>query len=229
VNWVVTNWSQVSEYGLAHIWLSIPPIVIGFALSVPLGWVANRYRASRGVLLTAGGILYAIPSLPLFALLPSLIGTRILDPINVEIALTLYALALMLRTTADGLAAVSGDVKLSASAMGYGAARRFFGVELPLAGPVLLAGLRVVSVSTVSLVTIGSVIGVNSLGFFFIDGYQRAFFTEVWVGIVGTVLIALVFDGLLVLLGRWLMPWTRRQRTATRALGAAQSRWAVLR
>jgi osmoprotectant transport system permease protein len=229
VNWVVTNWSQVSAYGLAHIWLSIPPIVIGFALSVPLGWVANRYRASRGVLLTVGGILYAIPSLPLFALLPSLIGTRILDPINVEIALTLYALALMLRTTADGLAAVSGDVKLSASAIGYGAARRFFGVELPLAGPVLLAGLRVVSVSTVSLVTIGSVIGVNSLGFFFIDGYQRAFFTEVWVGIIGTVLIALVFDGLLVLLGRWLMPWTRRRRTVTRALGAAQSRWAVLR
>jgi osmoprotectant transport system permease protein len=82
-------------------------------------------------------------------------------------------------------------------------------VELPLAGPVLLAGLRVVSVSTVSLVTVGSVIGVNSLGFFFIDGYQRAFFTEVWVGIIGTVLIALVFDMLLVLLGRLLMPWSR--------------------
>ena len=229
MNWVVENWSQVSEYGLAHIWLSIPPIVIGFVLSVPLGWVANRYRASRGVLLTVGGILYAIPSLPLFALLPSLIGTRILDPVNVEIALTLYALALMLRTTADGLAAVDGDVKLSASAMGYGAARRFFGVELPLAGPVLLAGLRVVSVSTVSLVTIGSVIGVNSLGFFFIDGYQRAFFTEVWVGIIGTVLIALVFDGLLVLLGRWLMPWTRRQRTATRNVAVVQGETAVLR
>jgi osmoprotectant transport system permease protein len=116
---------------------------------------------------------------------------------------------------------VSDDVKLSASAMGYSTARRFFGVELPLAGPVLLAGLRVVSVSTVSLVTIGSVIGVNSLGFFFIDGYQRAFLTEVWVGIIGTVVIALVFDVLLVLLGRWLMPWTRRQRVSRAARLAA--------
>ena len=214
MSWVLSNLGQVAQYGLLHIWLSIPPIVLGFVLSVPLGWLANRFELTRGALLTIGGILYAIPSLPLFALLPSLIGTRILDPLNVEIALTLYAVALMLRTTADGLASVSGDVKLSASAMGYGAARRFFGVELPLAGPVLLAGLRVVSVSTVSLVTVGSVIGVNSLGFFFIDGYQRAFFTEVWVGIIGTVLIALAFDVLLVLLGRLLMPW---------------SRWAVLR
>jgi osmoprotectant transport system permease protein len=228
VNWVVTNWSQISDYGLAHIWLSIPPIVVGFAISLPLGWVANRFAISNGalrlvrpVLLTVAGILYAIPSLPLFALLPSLIGTRILDPLNVEIALTLYAIALMVRTTADGLAAVSDDVKLSASAMGYSTARRFFGVELPLAGPVLLAGLRVVSVSTVSLVTIGSVIGVNSLGFFFIDGYQRAFLTEVWVGIIGTVVIALVFDVLLVLLGRWLMPWTRRQRVSRAARLAA--------
>jgi osmoprotectant transport system permease protein len=230
VSWLTSNWAQVADYGLAHIWLSIPPIVIGFVLSVPLGWLANRFQATRGVLLTIGGILYAIPSLPLFALLPSLIGTRILDPINVEIALTLYALALMLRTTADGLAAVSGDVKLSASAVGFGAWRRFFGVELPLAGPVLLAGVRVVSVSTVSLVTVGSIIGVNSLGFFFIDGYQRAFPTEVWVGIVGTVLIALVFDLVLVLLGRALMPWTRGQRASrTVDVARAQSRWAVLR
>lgn len=229
MSWLAGNWSQVSQYGLAHIWLSIPPIVLGFVLSVPLGWVANRFALTRGALLTIGGILYAIPSLPLFALLPSLIGTRILDPINVEIALTLYAVALMLRTTADGLAAVSGDVKLSATAVGYGAGRRFFGVELPLAGPVLLAGLRVVSVSTVSLVTVGSVIGVNSLGYFFIDGYQRAFYTEVWVGIIGTVLIALVFDALLVLVGRVLMPWTRRGAGGRRRDALAQSRWAVLR
>ena len=229
MNWVITNWSQVSEYGLAHIWLSIPPIVIGFLVSIPIGWAANRYRLTRGTLLTAAGILYAIPSLPLFALLPSLIGTRILDPINVVIALTLYAIALMVRTVADGLAAVSDDVKLSASAIGFGAWRRFFGVELPLSGPVLLAGVRVVSVSTVSLVSVGSVIGVNSLGFFFLDGYQRDYPTEVWVGIIGSVLIALVFDVLLVLLGRWLMPWTRRQGGATRNLAVVQSETAVVR
>lgn len=225
------NWQQLLDYGLAHVWLSIPPIVLGLLISVPLGWLANRYRLSRGVLLTLGGILYAIPSLPLFVLLPSILGTKILSPLNVEVALTLYALALMLRTTADALSSVSGDVKLSATAIGFGGFRRFVGVELPLAGPVLLAGLRVVSVSTVSLVTVGSVIGVNSLGFFFLDGYQRSYFAEVWVGIIGTVLIALVFDALLVLAGRLLMPWTRKSGARTRrvAAAAAESRWAVLR
>ncbi|WP_022880971.1 ABC transporter permease [Gryllotalpicola ginsengisoli] len=212
MNWVSGNWAQIAQYGLAHVWLSVPPIVIGFALSVPLGWLANRFALSRGLLLTLGGLLYAVPSLPLFTVLPSLIGTRILDPLNVEIALTLYALALMLRTAADGLASVDADVKLSASAVGFSSWRRFWGVEFPLAGPVLLAGLRVVSVSTVSLVSVGSVIGVNSLGFFFLDGYQRSFPLEVWVGVIGTVLIALVFDGLLVLAGRALLPWTRTGR-----------------
>jgi len=227
VNWLADNWQQVLDYGLAHVLLSIPPIVLGFVISLPLGWLANRYRLSRGVLLTAGGILYAVPSLPLFVLLPSLLGTKILSPINVEVALTLYALALMLRTTADALGSVSGDVKLSATAIGYGVWRRFAGVELPLAGPVLLAGLRVVSVSTVSLVTVGSVIGVNSLGFFFLDGYQRSFYTEVWVGIIGTVLIALVFDGLLVAAGRLLLPWTRASGERARRV-STRSR-AVLR
>lgn len=225
-NWFAENWDQLWAYTLAHIGLSIPPIILGFLLSVPLGWLANRYRVSRGILLTLGGILYAIPSLPLFIALPKIIGTKILDPVNVEIGLTLYALALMLRTTADGLNAVDGDVKLSATAVGYGAWRRFFGVELPLAGPVILAGLRVVSVSTVSLVTVGSVIGVNTLGFYFLDGYQRDFPFEVWVGIIGTLLIAVTFDIVLVIAGRLLLPWSRQRaprRAARRAAMEAVS------
>ncbi|WP_298229442.1 ABC transporter permease [Gryllotalpicola sp.] len=217
MTWIVANWDQIARYGLQHVWLSVPPIVAGTALSIPLGQLANRYRLSRGVLLSIGGILYAIPSLPLFVLLPSLLGTRILDPLNVEVALTIYALALMLRATADALASVDGQVTLSATAVGYGGWRRFWGVELPLAGPVILAGVRVVSASTVSLVTVGSLIGVNSLGFFFLDGYQRYFPTEIWVGIVGTVVIAVVFDLLLVLAGRLLMPWARPSRRAGRA------------
>jgi len=217
MSWVVDNWDRIAGYALAHVALSVPPILVGLALSLPLGWLANRFQATRGALLAIGGVLYAIPSLPLFVVLPSIIGTRVLDPVNVVVALSLYALALMLRTTADGLAAVDRDVVLSATAAGYGAWRRFWTVELPLAGPVILAGLRVVSVSTVSLVTVGSVIGVGSLGYFFLDGYQRAFPTEILVGLVGTVLIALVLDGLLVLAGRLLLPWARRERTVGRA------------
>jgi osmoprotectant transport system permease protein len=118
----------------------------------------------------------------------------------------------MVRTTADALASVPSDVLQSATAMGYSAWQRFWRVELPLAGPVLLAGIRVVSVSTVSLVSIGSLIGVSSLGFLFTDGFFRSFNTEVIIGIVAIMLIALVFDAIIVLLGRFLMPWIRVDR-----------------
>lgn len=207
--WVTQNADRIVEYGLAHLALSIPPILIGLALSLPIGWIAARSAVSRGGILAVAGILYAIPSLPLFIVLPSVIGTRVLDPINVVVALTLYAMALLVRSVADALASVDRDVLLFADAVGFGSARRFWAVELPLAGPTIVAGLRVVAVSTVSLVTVGSVIGVQSLGYFFLDGYQRSFPTEIIVGIVGTVLIALVLDAVIVLAGRVLMPWTR--------------------
>jgi osmoprotectant transport system permease protein len=144
--------------------------------------------------------------------------------VNVIVALTIYALALMVRTTADALSSVSGDVLQSATAVGFSGWRRFWAVELPLAGPVLLAGLRVVSVSTVSLVSVGSLIGVNSLGNLFIDGFQRSFPEEVVVGILAVMAIAFVFDGLLLLLGRLLMPWTRVDRRSRRSVRREQIR-----
>jgi osmoprotectant transport system permease protein len=116
----------------------------------------------------------------------------------------------MVRTTADALASVPKDVLQSATAMGYSSWQRFWRVELPLAGPVLLAGVRVVSVSTISLVSIGSVIGVSSLGYLFLDSFNRDFPTEALIGIVAIMIIALVFDFALVLLGRALLPWARR-------------------
>ncbi|WP_156761089.1 ABC transporter permease [Microbacterium karelineae] len=223
MTWLFANLDQILQYAGQHVVLAVVPTVIGAVLSLPLGWLANRHRIGRGVLLGASGLLYAIPSLPLFIVMPALIGTRILDPINVVVALSFYALALMLRTSADALASVDGDLRLAATAVGYGAWQRFWGVELPAAGPVLLAGLRVVSVSTVSLVTVGSLIGVQSLGYYFVDGYQRGFATEIAVGVIGTVLIAVLLDAALVLAGRALMPWTRRAapRRARRAAVAA--------
>ena len=222
MSWLLANLGQIGAAALAHVALSVPPFVIGLVIALPLGWLANRYRLSRGTILVVCGLLYAIPSLPLFIVLPGLIGTRILDPANVVVALTVYAVALLVRAVADALGAVDREALLSATALGYSAARRFWGVEFPLAAPVILAGLRVVAVSTVSLVTVGSVIGVGSLGNYFLDGYQRAFPLEIGVGIVGTLLIALVLDGLLVLVGRLLLPWTRRGAFAgARTLGAA--------
>ncbi|MCX7522286.1 ABC transporter permease subunit [Microbacterium sp. STN6] len=210
MSWFIANLGLIWQLTLDHIALSVPPIVLGFALSLPIGWLANRRRLARGGILSVGGILYAIPSLPLFVLMPALIGTKILDPVNVVIALTIYALALMVRTSADALASVDRDVLQSSTAVGYSAWQRFWAVELPLAGGPLLAGLRVVSVSTVSLVSVGAVVGVNSLGYLFLDGFNRYFPEEILVGIIGSVIIALVFDGILVLIGRLLMPWTAR-------------------
>lgn len=221
MSWLWSNIGLVWDLTVAHVTLSVFPIIIGFIVSLPIGWVANRYRGARGLVLTLGGILYAIPSLPLFVAMPALIGTKILDPKNVVVALSLYALALMVRTTADALASVPGDVMQSATAIGFSTWRRFWAVELPLSGPVLLAGLRVVSVSTVSLVSVGSLVGVSNLGTMFVQGLNQYNNAEVVTGIVGIIVIALVFDLALVLLGRLLMPWTRLGTTKRAARRAA--------
>jgi len=207
MTWLFNNGNLMGQLVVAHLLIAIPPIILSFVISVPIGWVANRFSWSRGTLLTVLGLLYAIPSLPLFIILPLIIGTGLRDSINLVVALTLYGIALMVRTTADGLASVDPDVRQSASAVGFSARSQFFRVELPLAGPVLLAGIRVVAVSTISLTTVGAVIGINSLGSLFTDGFQRGITVEIFTGIVLTIILALGVDGLLVLLGRVLMPW----------------------
>ena len=212
MTWLWSNLDLVWLRTLDHIVLSLPPIVLSFVIALPLGWLANRYRPTRGAILSIAGLFYAIPSLPLLFILPVVIGTSLRSPANLIAALTLYGLALMVRVVADGLASVDPDVRQSATAVGFSAWSRFWLVELPLAGPVLLAGVRVVAVSTVSLATVGAVIGAKSLGSLFTDGFQRGIQVEIITGIVATVLLALVLDGVVVVLGRVLMPWTRRTR-----------------
>ena len=224
--WVWTNFDKIWGLTVAHIGLSVIPIVLGFILSIPLGYAASRSRVARSILLSTAGILYTIPSLAFFLAIPAIIGTSILDPVNVVIALTVYAVAVMVRTATDAFASVPPDVQDSARAMGYSRAQQFFGVDLPLAGPVLLAGVRVVSVSTVSLVSVGVLIGVSSLGSLFTEGFGIAFYTEIWTGIVGTLIIAGVFDVVIVVIARILMPWNRRttvrrQRALARKAAAA--------
>ena len=214
MSYLFENWGQVIDLTVRHLWLSLIPIVLGFAIALPIGWYASRHRRLRGVLLSLGSVLYTIPSVALFVLLPALIGTQYLDPINVVIALTMYAVAIMVRSATDAFASVSDVVLDAATANGYAPAGRAFGVELPLAGPVLLAGLRVVAVSTVSLVSVGALTGVSNLGSLFTNGFQRGYDSEIFTGVLGIVVIALVLDGLLVLGGRLLMPWSRVTRPA---------------
>ena len=216
MGWVSGNLPLIRDLTLEHLYFALPPIVIGLVLAIPLGWLANRTRAGRTLTINVAGLLYTIPSLALFVLLPPLLGTRILDPINVIVALTVYTVALLVRTVADALSAVPPVVVNSATAMGYGPLRRFAAVELPLSVPVVVAGLRVAAVSSISLVTVGALIGFGGLGKMFTDGFQRGIPAEIVTGIVLVLLLALVVDGLLLLLGRLLTPWDRVGRTAGR-------------
>jgi osmoprotectant transport system permease protein len=218
MSWLMDNLDYVAELTWRHVWLSAIPIVIGFVLAVPIGWYAHGHPRVRGPLLSTSSILYTIPSLPLFVILPGILGTGFLSAVNVLVALSMYATAIMVRSAADAFAAVSPAVLDAATASGFSPAQRSWRVQLPLAGPVLLAGLRVVAVSTVSLVSVGAIIGVGSLGTLFTDGFNRDFTTEIVIGVVATVLLALVFDTVLVLLGRLLMPWSSLARPRGRAL-----------
>lgn len=209
MQWLWSNWDLVLELTAEHVRLSAIPILIGFAASIPLGWLASRNAAARGILLSVFNLIFTIPSLALFVALPAILGTRILDPVNVVVALSLYAIAMMLRGATDAFTAVPQDVLQSASAVGYSAWTRFWTVQFPLAGPVLLANLRVVSVSTVSLLSVAALIGQGGLGYLFTNGYQRDFPTEIVIGIVFTLLVALVFDLVLTTAGRLLLPWAK--------------------
>ena len=192
-----------------HAYLAGVPLLIGLVLALPLGWLARRYPRLYPPLIVGTGLFYTIPSLALFILIPLVIGTRILDPVNVVVAMTIYTMALLVRTVADGLGSVPDVVNQAATAMGYKRISRFFTVELPLAVPVISAGLRVAAVSNVSIVSVASLVGVSQLGYFLTDGYQRGFATELVVGIVSCIVLALVFDGLIVLASRLVTPWQR--------------------
>lgn len=212
MTWLLDNFDYVWDLTVKHIVLSVIPIVTGFVIAVPIGWYGSRHRRLRGFFLSAGSVLYSIPSLPLFVILPTIIGTGILDPANVVVALAIYAAAIMVRSATDAFASVSPAVLDAATSSGFSSTGRALKVELPLAGPVLLAGLRVVSVSTVSMVSIGALIGVSSLGSLFTNGFQRGFTTQIVIGVVATILVAFLLDALLLLSGRLLMPWTSAAR-----------------
>jgi osmoprotectant transport system permease protein len=205
--WLNRNAGQITSWFLDHLVLAGVPTVLGLVLAIPIGAVARRYRFVYPPLVTLAGLLYTIPSIALFVLLPGIIGTKVLDPINVVVALTLYTLALLIRTVADSLASVAPDVIQSATAMGFRPVRRLLSVELPVALPVIGAGVRVAAVSNVSLVAVAALIGVPQLGALFTKGFELDFYTPIFAGIVGCVVIAVVFDVIIVSVVRWRTPW----------------------
>jgi len=211
-SWLAANTGRILSLAGTHLAIALPAIALAFVVAVPLGWAAHRFPRTREVVVVLTGLIFVVPSLAMFILMPLVLGTSILSPLNVVAAMTLYGVALMVRAAADAFDAVPAAVRQSATAAGYPPARRVLAVELPLAGPGLLAGLRVVAASTVSLVSVGALIGVPSLGTLFTEGFQRSFPTQIASGIVGTLALALLIDATLVLAGKAAMPWTRGAR-----------------
>jgi osmoprotectant transport system permease protein len=192
-----------------HIVLALLPVLLGFVLALPLGYLAVRYRWLYQPLINTAGVLYSIPSLALFVFLPVVLGTKVLSPVNIVVALTVYTVALLARTVADGLRSVDPVVVQAATAMGYRPTRRLVEVELPIALPVVLAGLRVATVSNISLVSVGALIGIGGLGQLFTRGFQLFYIEPILVGIILSVLLAALADLVIVLVQRAITPWTR--------------------
>lgn len=210
LDWIWANLPQIWTLFVNHIWLTLIPTIIGLIIAIPLGWWAHRSRRGGVVIVGAAGLLYTIPSLALFILLPAILGTRILDPLNVIIALTIYTVALLVRVVADGLGSVPHETVAAAEAMGYRGWQRLLLVELPVAVPVIIAGLRVAVVSNVSIVTMAALIGIPQLGTLFTQGFQLRLFVPLILGIALCVVLAVVFDQLLIQIGRASTPWRRK-------------------
>jgi len=203
------NAGTIGELLRQHVALALLPVLLGAAVALPIGYLGVRYPRLYQPLVAVSGLLYSIPSLALFVTLPLLLGTRILSPVNIVVALAIYTVALMARTVADGLRAVDPVATQAATAMGYRPLRRLLEVELPMALPVIFAGLRVATVSNISLVSVGALIGVGGLGALFTRGFQLFYFAPIVVGVVLSVLLALAADALLVLAQRSVTPWSR--------------------
>ncbi|HEY2985202.1 MAG TPA: ABC transporter permease [Jatrophihabitantaceae bacterium] len=212
-NYFRDHQTDVLHWTWTTVWLAAVPLVAGLIIALPIGWLANRFRWTYPPLVTAAGLLYTIPSLVLFVVLPGLLGTKTLDPVNVAVALTVYTVALLVRVVADGLASVSATTLSAASAMGYTNRQRLFAVELPIAVPVIGAGLRVAAVSNVSLVSVASLLGVAQLGTLFTEGSQLNSLTPILLGLIMIVALALVFDGVILVAMRLLTPWQRAVRS----------------
>jgi osmoprotectant transport system permease protein len=203
------HFQETVDRFVTHAWLAVLPLVIGLVLAIPIGWLASRYRWLYPGVINLAGLLYTLPSVALFVIMPSIIHTKILSPINVVVALTIYTVALLVRVIADALIAVPDDVRAAAVAMGFTGTGRFLRVDLPIAVPVIVAGLRVAAASNVGLVSVGALIGVTQLGSLFTEGFTLDVGSTVLLGILLCVLLALILDATIVLTGRRLTTWQR--------------------
>ena len=209
-SYVADNWDTIMGYLGEHVRLTIGAVLIGTVIALPLALLARRNRVLGGAVLGLSTIVYTIPSLAMFALIFPFTG---LSATTVLVGLTAYSLVILVRNFLVGLQGVPADVQEAARGMGYGAVRRFWQIELPLALPAFMAGLRIATVSTVALTTVGVLVGHGGLGQLITGGFNANFYrAEIVTGAVGCVLLALVADVLLAGVERLLTPWARAGR-----------------
>ncbi|MEU4090923.1 ABC transporter permease [Streptomyces sp. NPDC026673] len=210
--YVRTRSHELVEAGVQHLWITLASVTAGILLALPLALIARRWRAAEAPVLAVTTVLYTIPSLALFSLLLPVFG---ISASVVVTGLTLYSLTILVRNFLAGLDAVPEDAREAARGMGYGPIRLLWEVELPLALPAVMAGVRIATVATVSLTTVGAIVGYGGLGNLIKDGMQSFFKAEVLTASVICVVFALAADLLLLGVQRLLTPWTR----AAKAVG----------
>jgi osmoprotectant transport system permease protein len=205
-SWIPGHLGLIWQLTLENAYLGLVPPLLGLVIAVPLGIVCVRWGWLYPPVLSGTSIVYAIPSLALFVALIPYTG---LSDTTVIIPLTLFSLCVLVPAVVDGLRSVPEPVRQAATAMGFGALRRLAQVELPVAAPIVIAGLRVATVSSISLASVGQLIGISSLGYLFTDGLQRDFPTEIVVGMAMVIILAFAADLLLQGLRRLLTRWQR--------------------
>ena len=210
--YVIDEWDQVQEAIVQHLELTLYSVALGFVVSSVLAAIALRYRWATGPITGFTGFLYTIPSIALFGLLVPYFG---LSRTSAIIPLALYTLLILVTNTIAGFRSVPGAVREAADGMGLTPARRVLTVELPLALPYIITGLRIAVVSTIGLVTVAAIIGQGGLGRLILDGLRRAFWTPMTLGALLAILLALALDALIYLIGVLATPWARRGRSTS--------------
>jgi osmoprotectant transport system permease protein len=206
--WILDHLDELAGRTVQHLYLAAIAVTVGFAISFALAVWSIRRRAVYGPIAAVAGILYTIPSLALFPVLVPITGLSIL---TAEVPLVLYTLLIFLRNIVAGFDAVPRDVLEAADGIGYTSSTRLWQVELPLALPLVVAGVRLASVSTIGLVTISGILGdrFGGLGFFIFEGYRRGFPTEIFAGALPSILLAVAVDLALVAVQRRITPWAQ--------------------
>jgi osmoprotectant transport system permease protein len=227
MQYLFTHLDNAWSLTIIHLRLSMVPMLLGLLIAVPLGAFVQRTTILRRVTTVTSSIIFTIPSLALFVVLPLIIPTRILDEANVIVALTLYTTALLVRAVPEALDAVPGQVRDAATAVGYRPLTRMLKVDLPLSIPVLVASLRVIAVTNISMVSVGSVIGIGGLGTWFTEGYQADKSNQIVAGIIAIFVLAVVVDTVIMAAGRLATPWMSARAKTNRWMSARAktNRW----